>query len=358
MLTIFNLQWLRLKREPALVLIFLAMTVAFVFFMLGTGGKQTLTIQTFSDNLSEIEMEQWVERLNETDAYKFQVQNRETIEKQIKMNQIAFALELDQAGYRFLVGSDSQSLIAVDQHVGKIYRTHLQIDAVRSQFPNHQVILRDFIEIDSQSLAGSISNREEGSFNVMVGMTLYFSTFTILFGLMNIASEKRTGTWDRLISTPLKKSEIYLGQLLHHFMIGVLQIGICFYIFHQFFNYNLGSQYLTVGISIMAYVFATVALGMLIISIVRSPQQLQAVIPIVATGTAMLGGAFWPLEIVSNRLLLMASKITPIHFGMAALKGPILYNRGILEILEPISILLLMGILFMGVGLNLMERKN
>ena len=43
---------------------------------------------------------------------------------------------------------------------------------------------------------------------------------------------------------------------------------------------------------------------------------------------------------------------------MDALKGAILYNRGIGEILQPLSMLLLMGILFMGIGINLMEGKR
>lgn len=189
-------------------------------------------------------------------------------------------------------------------------------------------------------------------------MTLYFTVYTILFGLMNIAEEKRSGTWDRLISTPLKKSQIYIGQLLHYFSIGILQIGVSFFIFKRFFNYNFGSQYLTIAVSVMAFVFAVVSLGMMVISIVKSPQQIQAVVPIVATGMAMLGGAFWPLEIVSNPILLALARTTPIFYGIEALKDAILYNRGVGEILEPLSILLLMGVIFMGLGLNLMERKK
>lgn len=358
MLTIFNLQWLRLKREPALPIIFLVMTLLFVLFVAGTGGEQTVTVQTFSDNLSEPQMEEWLDRLNETDTFIFEIQDKETIEEQIQMSQISFALELDENNYRFIVGQDSQFLMAVNQHVEKVYRTNLRINEVNAQFPDSEVVQQDFIGIESRTLAGGVSNSQESYANVIVGMTLYFSIYTILFGLMNIAEEKRTGTWDRLISTPLKKSEIYVGQLLHYFFIGLLQIGIAFFIFHQFFNYNFGSQYLAILVSVMVFVFAVVSLGMLIISLIKSPQQLQAVIPIVATGIAMLGGAFWPLEIVNNNILLILGRMTPIYYGMGALKGAILYNRGIAEILEPLSILLLMGVLFMGIGLNLMEGKN
>lgn len=358
MLTVFNLQWLRLWREPLLVIIFLAMGIGFVFFIVGTGNYETITIQTYSEELTDAEMEEWLERLNEIDVYQFEKSDRDAIEEGIRRNQIGFALELNSDGYRYLVGQESQVLMAVNQQVQKVYRTHLRINEVNELYPENPVIERDYIEIESRSLAGVISTSEEANANTLVGMTLYFSVFTIMFSIMNIAVEKRTGTWDRLIATPLRKSQIYVGQLLYILVMGVAQIGISFLIFSQLFNYTFGDQYLSILLSIIVYVFAIVALGLLIVAIVKSPQQLNAVIPIVATGSAMLGGAFWPLEIVSNNILLVLGKMTPIYHGMEALKGAILYNRGVVEILQPISILLFMGVLFMGIGLNLMERKQ
>lgn len=359
MLTIFNLQWLRLKREPALAIIFFLMTLAFVFFIVGTAGGETITVPTYSRNLSQAQMEEWIDSLNDSDAFIFEIRDIETIEDEIRMSQISFALELDKDNYRFLLGHDSQYITAINQHVENVYRTKLRIDEVNEQFPASDITRQDFIEIETRTLMEiGDANIPEGYANVIVGMTLYFSVFTILFGLMNIAQEKKSGTWNRLITTPLRKSQIYIGQLSHYLLIGVLQIGIAFFVFHQFFNYNFGHQYLSIIVSVLAFVFAVVALGMLIIALIKSPQQLQAVIPIVSTSMAMLGGAFWPLEIVSNRILLLLGKMTPLYHGIEALKGAIVYNRGLDEILQPLSILLLMGVLLMGLGLNLMEGKR
>ena len=358
MWSVFKLQWLRLKREPILVLTFFALTIIFVIFIGGSQGNQTITVSTFSDQLSEAEMDEWIERLNETDTFQFVVEEREAIKEKIQMSQISGALELDQDNYRYLVGQESPVLMTVDQHVEKVYRTQLRMDEVTDQFPDQTVELKNYLELDSRSLAGATSNSNEAGIQVVGGMTLYFAMYTILFGMMNIAVEKRTGTWDRLISSPLRKSEIYLGQLLHYFLLGVMQIVVCFAIFDQVLNYNFGSQYLTILIAIMAFVFASVALGMLIIALVNSPQQLQAVIPIVATGFAMLGGAFWPIELITNNVMLPLAKITPIYHGLTAMKEAILLNAEIADILQPISILVLMGVLFMGIGLNLMERTK
>lgn len=356
MLTVFNLQWLRLLRKPLLALTFFVLTILFVFFILGTNGQQMITVQTFSDKLSPEELATWAERLNNTDIYYFEIQDRHTVEKQIQLSKISFALELEQTGYQFLVGQESQYLMPVNEHVMKTYRTKLQLDDVTNQFPDRHVVLKDYVTVDAHSLALD-TVALDGRTNIVIGMTLYFSIYTILYGLANIAVEKRTGTWDRLISSPLSKTQIYMGQLLHYFLLGVLQIAICYGIFYLGFGFDFGTQYLAMLLIIMIYVFAVVALGMLILSLVKSPQQLGAVIPIVGTGMAMIGGAFWPLEIVSNRFMLLAARLTPIYYGMEALKGGVLYNKGVLDLIEPLAILLVMGIGLMVVGLSLMERK-
>ncbi|BAM46424.1 ABC transporter permease [Amphibacillus xylanus] len=358
MWSVFNLQWLRLKREPILALSFLTMTILFVFFIGGTQGEQTITVKTFSDQLSEAELDQWLDHLNDVDGYHFVASDRNTVEKQLQMSQISFALELNHQDYQYLVGQDSLFINSVNQHVEQVYRKQLRINEIAKNFPDQSLELQNYLQINSTSLANSVSDREEAGAHIVSGMTLYFALYTILFGMMNIAVEKRTGTWDRLIITPLKKSQIYVGQLLHYFLLGVLQIVICFTFFDYVLNYHFGDQYLSIIITVMAFVFAAVALGMLVISIVKSPQQLQAVIPIVSTAFAMLGGSYWPIELVTNKFLLALSKITPIYYGTKALKDAMLYNAGLIDILQPISILLLMGVIFMGVGLNLMERNN
>ncbi|HHU20527.1 MAG TPA: ABC transporter permease [Bacilli bacterium] len=358
MWSVFNLQWLRLKREPILVLSFIAMTILFVLFIGGTQGEQTITVQTFSDQLTESELDEWVDDLNNTSGFEFHVSDRETIENQLKLSQISYALELNYLDYHYLVGQDSFFINAVNQHVEQVYRTKLRISEIAEQFPDRSIELKDYITIELESLANSVSSSDEGGAHIVSGMTLYFVLYTILFGMMNIAVEKRTGTWDRLIISPLKKSNIYVGQLLHYFSLGVLQIGICFIVFDQFLNYNFGDQYLSIIVTVMAFVFAAVALGMLLIGIVRSPQQLQSIIPIVSTAFAMLGGAFWPVDLVTNKFLQLLAKITPVYYGTEALKDAMLYNAGVGDLLQPISILLLMGVLFMGIGLNLMERTK
>ncbi|MER2064627.1 MAG: ABC transporter permease, partial [Alkalibacterium sp.] len=223
---------------------------------------------------------------------------------------------------------------------------------------SERVEVETFIDINTFEGEDTVSTAQVFPIAVLVGMTFYFSIFTILLMMINLVEEKKKGTWNRLIFSPLSKTKIYMGQLLHYFLVGLVQIGLSFTILRFLVGTSLGTNYLSMLAVILSFVFAIVSLGLLIIGLVNSPQQLQVVIPIVTTSMAMIGGAFWPLDVVSNRLLLFLAELMPIKHGLQGMMGAIVQGRGITELLEPISALLLMGVLFMGVGLNLMERVS
>lgn len=361
MWSVFQLQWVRLKRDPILALSFLVLTFVFVFLLAGSQSEQILTVQTYSDDLAEQEAAEWLTLLNDSGDYQFEWNDSETVRDMVEGGRISFALQLDQDRYHYLIGQESHYYMAVNQHVERVYRETLRIREVEEQFGEVDLQsqiseLDPLMQTEVTALMGEGSRGDVERFHVVIGMTVYFAIFTLLFSVTNIITEKRTGTWNRVILSPVNKAQVYLGQLMYCFVIGISQIFLSFLLFHYFLGYDFGDQIFAIIVVVSAYVFAIVALGMLVMGLVQSPQQLQAVNPIVATGMAMLGGAFWPIELISNQIMIALSKAMPIFYGMDGLIGAILYDQGIAELLEPISILLLMGVVFMGVGVNLMER--
>src|SRR5690606_38788282 len=102
---------------------------------------------------------------------------------------------------------------------------------------------------------------------------------------------------------------------------------------------------------VAVYTFAIVALGMMLASIVKTPQQLSVLTPIIGVSFAMLGGAYWPIEIISNPILLTLSKFVPITYAMEALRGVAYYQYSWSDLLEPVSYLVLFGVVCMGIGI-------
>ncbi|WP_096186631.1 ABC transporter permease [Evansella halocellulosilytica] len=367
MKSVFLLQWQRLRRAPILVLSMVILTVAFVAVLGGFGPGNTLTVPTYSDNsLSEDEREFWLDRLNEADGIEFEWAGESEAKQWVAEGSTSVAVQIMEDDYRMLVAADDASHYGVERHVNQIYSEELRLREAEQY--DTEGDFREEVERGMEEPALSLITTnlegEEGTYEyneqlqILFGMTLFFSIYTILFSLYTIVEEKRGGTWDRLIISPLHKWQIYLGHLLYCFFVGYAQIVIIFVFFQYVFGFDIGERFGTILIITACYTFAIVALGMLLIGAVNSPQQLQAVIPIVATAIAMIGGAFWPIEVVTNEIMLALSKGVPMLYAIDALKGAAIFDRSFLELGQPLSIMLLFGVVCMGVGINLMERRG
>jgi len=145
---------------------------------------------------------------------------------------------------------------------------------------------------------------------------------------------------------------------LYTFFEGYLQVVIIFTVFRYIVGIDFNGKFMLALLILIPYVFAIIALAILVTALVKNMSVFNAVLPILSVSMAMIGGAFWPIEIVQSEILLALAKINPLTYGMEALNGLLIYNEPLSELLMPISILILMGVAFMGIGIHLMERRH
>lgn len=193
---------------------------------------------------------------------------------------------------------------------------------------------------------------------VMLGFTLFFTIYTIMFSIGEIMNDKKHGVWNRLIISPLTKLQIYFGNFLFSFTIGFAQMLLLILLSKFIIGVNWGDHLFLVFIILACYIFSIMAIGMFLVSISKNVQQLNSIVPIFAVSMAMLGGAFWPMEIVTAKALILLSKINPVTYGMQAIKDVVLLDVSWNSIVVPCAILLLIGLIFMSIGVRLLEQKT
>lgn len=366
MKSVYLLQWQRFRRAPIMALSFFVMTIIFVAALAGSNPAERPAILAYADDsLAPSKAEDWVASLNSAEEFEFQLMNEKEAREMVSAGDASLAVRLMDADYRIVLAADDMSRFVLEAFLNRKYREELRLQQLEQQAAGGDIradaaaeMEEPALQIVTSTLEGIDEFKYDNQLQLLFGMTLFFSVYTIMFSLMKIVEEKKLGTWNRLILSPAAKWEIYLGHLSYSFTIGYLQIMMIFLLFQYVFKFDIGDRFGAILLIIACYTFAIVALSMLVMSLVSRPQQLQAVVPIIATGMAMIGGAFWPIELVSNELLLAISKILPITYGLDALKGVAIYDRGWQDLSEPISILLLFGVACMGIGINLMERRT
>ena len=79
--------------------------------------------------------------------------------------------------------------------------------------------------------------------------------------------------------------------------------------------------------------------------------------PLITVSMAMLGGAYWPLEVVSSEIILKLANISPIKFAMEALNGATIYGYEWNALLFPLGMLMVVGLVMLVIGVFVIDRK-
>ncbi|MFP3323168.1 ABC transporter permease [Planococcus sp. SIMBA_160] len=360
MKAVFLLQWRRFYRQPLLVLAMFGLTVIFVSVSAAGGQDEPANVPVYTESLEQEQALDWVERLNSEQQFTFEWMPEPEARSYVAEGDVPQAVELMETDYRLLVGREDPARLALDSLLRRVYSEELRLEDAAQEMPDIRELMDSALsdpalEISAGSLQGSGDGDE---LQLLFGMTLFFVIYTIMFSLVRIVDEKRTGTWNRMIMSPVRKWQMYFGHLGFSFLIGFSQIALIFLLFRYAFGFELGDRFWLLIVIAACYTFAIVALGLLIISLISKPQQLSAVIPIVATGMAMVGGAFWPIELVTNEILLAAAKALPITYGLEALTSVAVYGNGLQSVMMPLAMLLGFGGICMAIAIRLLEWRS
>ncbi|TCK87917.1 ABC-type multidrug transport system permease subunit [Natranaerovirga hydrolytica] len=190
----------------------------------------------------------------------------------------------------------------------------------------------------------------------LIGFIVFFSMYTMIFGISDIVEEKKNYVYHRQLVSPISSHKILLGNLLYTFLLSFIQVVLMVVLGKYIFGVNWGNNIGAILMVLMAFVFCGTSLGLLMSSMVKSMQQLTALTPIVLTSTAMLGGCMWPLDIIENRALLFLAQFTPQKWAVEGIGKMAMYNHSIQAIIMPLAVLMSMGILFLIIGTYRMKK--
>lgn len=355
-----KIKWLR--RNPWTFLLMTVLSIGFAVIVGGFNSFDKIKVPAYveEERLQDMDVVQLIE---EQGMFVFEWMSYEEMEKKIISGKSEFGLHLYANDFQIIVGIDSPNVNLLEQSVTNAYMKDQQMEQLAGTISEskqkilHQIMEKPIFQTESTSFHGDDTFVFDGSLHTLFGFTLFFVVYTIAYSVYQILMEKRSGVWDRMIVSPIRRWEMYVANFLYSFLIGYIQVITVFLIFRFIVKVDFHGTFLQALLVMIPYVLAIVALSILITGAVHTIQQYNAVIPIITVSMAMIGGAFWPLEIVESKFMLLLSKIVPITYGMEALNGVTLYGYSFEQTLFPISILLLMSVIMTGVGIHLMEKR-
>ena len=199
-----------------------------------------------------------------------------------------------------------------------------------------------------------IGERPEAVFR-LANQAVFFALFTGAFGILGIYQERKQWTLQRMLVSPTSRTSVLSGFLTGNVVVVWAQLALLMLfltlissaILRQL-TFIWGSNWFLLLLLTVIVSICVSGLGVLIVGIARTPEQVNVFAPVINIFLGALGGAFGfqlPPILASLSLITWA---TDAYQKLAEGQTNIWLNLGVLA---------LQGALFFGVGLWLFRRR-
>lgn len=182
------------------------------------------------------------------------------------------------------------------------------------------------------------------------GMMVQFSIFGLITSAMVLVLERKSGTLQRLLSTPILRTEVIAGHILAMFCVVFLQQLILVLVGQFVFGVDYMRQPLAVLVLITVLSFWAASLGLLISAISRKEDQVITLSLVAMFIFAAMGGAWFPLE-VAGKAFATIGHVMPTAWAMDGFQNILLRGLGFQSVLLPAGILLAYALAFFGLAI-------
>jgi ABC-2 type transport system permease protein len=166
-----------------------------------------------------------------------------------------------------------------------------------------------------------------------------------------IAAERERGTLPRLLTTPLYPAAYFLGVVIAQMLLALMQVVMLYSI-----ALLIGAKYqgslLLGGLILLLSVFSYVGMGFFLgARFARRSEEVVVALSAIGVPLLVLGGTFFPLEIMPQGMQAVA-QINPMLHMNQAFKGVAAYGMGFHELRFELSFLLVFCCVSLALGIH------
>lgn len=194
-------------------------------------------------------------------------------------------------------------------------------------------------EEEEQGLANSYAQSSPGMM-IQFGITAIMGTASL------IVIERKAKTLQRLLTTSVRRSEIIVAKLLAGFLQIFLQMVILTAFGQIFYDLPYYDHPLAILLISAAYAFTVASMGLLIGALARTEEAVIIMVMIPMFILSALGGAWFPMETMSEGMRLAGRVMTPTAWAMEGFQDIIVRGQGLEAVWLPAAIVAAWGIAF------------
>lgn len=225
-----------------------------------------------------------------------------------------------------------------------------------------QLVMQKALQSNVQELAPTVhylyGGPDMASFDsfgpVLIGFFSFF--FVFLLAGVSFLRERTSGTLERLLATPIRRSEIVLGYLAGFGIFTLIQATLIAWFSVQVLGMSMSGNIVNMLLINLLLSLTALTLGTLLSSFASSEFQIIQFIPIIIVPQAFFSGLF-NLDAM-NPVLQKLSYIMPLYYGADAMRGIMIRGEGIPDIQLDIYVLAGLSILFALLNIAALKKQR
>ena len=172
---------------------------------------------------------------------------------------------------------------------------------------------------------------------ILIGFVVFF--FVFLISGMALLKERTSGTLERLLATPVKRSEIVYGYMLSYGIIAIFQTAVVVLAAIWLLDVEVVGNILNVIIVNVVLALVALAFGILLSTLAKSEFQMMQFIPLVIMPQLFFSGII-PLSSMGEWAPTVG-KFLPLTYSGDAISQIILYGHNLGDILSNLGVLMI-----------------
>jgi len=179
---------------------------------------------------------------------------------------------------------------------------------------------------------------------------------TMMLTALSVAREREQGTFDQLLVTPFRPTEIMVGKAIPNMIIGLGQSTTILLVAQLWFHIPFVGSFLVLYAGLALFLMAAVGLGLFVSSIAKTMQQAMLYAFILVMPFALLSGFTTPFSSMPSALQ-SVMVINPLRYALDITKRVYLEGAGFITLVPDFVPLIIIGLITLSGAAWLFRRR-
>lgn len=322
---------LLLRRRSNIILILLSILVPLIFLSFSFAGDSQLRIGIVNKDSSVISSD-LIKSLKNSDKFKIILLTEKNINDKVVKGDVDCALFIPVGYGQSIIDNKVENLQIVSikgedattwiKSYINIYVRNL-LDLSKAANGNRDTFDKIYEEYKNLSFnLKTVLVKDKSHSNIATMRSLGFFIMFLMLSTGSIAElmlqEKRDKTFYRVCAAPVSPKTYIFSNFIVNTLVMIFQIVVILLLMTWFLKINFSISLFQIFIVLLCFGIVSIGLGMVIIAFSDSTVQSSTLTTLIVTPTCMLGGVFWPIDLMP-KILQRISDFMPQKWAIDAI---------------------------------------